>query len=191
MAKSTQSKEYKSRIRREKRRRFLRVIFELIIVVLLAAVTAFLLFSSVILQESAMSPTLEAGNQVFVNRAAYALTGVRRGDVIAYRSSGTFDSGIHVKRVIGLPGETVQIRDGLILINGKTYMESREFPNITNPGIAENSVRLGSNEYFVLGDNRNNSEDSRFADVGNIRKTNIIGKVWFRIRPYTSAGFVR
>ena len=191
MAKSTQSKEYKSRIRREKRRRFLRVIFELIIVVLLAAVTAFLLFSSVILQESAMSPTLEAGNQVFVNRAAYALTGVRRGDVIAYRSSGTFDSGIHVKRVIGLPGETVQIRDGLILINGKTYIESREFPNITNPGIAENSVRLGSNEYFVLGDNRNDSADSREPTVGNINRSVIMGKAFWRIFPIRHFGPVR
>ncbi|MBP3876912.1 MAG: signal peptidase I [Lachnospiraceae bacterium] len=190
MAKSTQSKEYHNRIRREKRRHVLRTIFELIVVVVLAALTAFVVFSSVILQESAMSPTLEAGNQVLVNRAAYILTGVRRGDVIAYRSSGTFDSGVHVKRVIGLPGETIQIRDGLILINGKTYIESREFPNITNPGVAENSVHLGSDEYFVLGDNRNNSEDSRFADVGNIRKTNIIGRVWFRIRPYTSVGFV-
>ena len=190
MAKSTQSKEYHNRIRREKRRHVLRTIFELIVVVVLAALTAFVVFSSVILQESAMSPTLEAGNQVLVNRAAYILTGVRRGDVIAYRSSGTFDSGVHVQRVIGLPGETIQIRDGLILINGKTYIESREFPNITNPGVAENSVHLGSDEYFVLGDNRNNSEDSRFADVGNIRKTNIIGRVWFRIRPYTSVGFV-
>ena len=190
MAKSTQSKEYHNRIRREKRRHVLRTIFELIVVVVLAALTAFVVFSSVILQESAMSPTLEAGNQVLVNRAAYILTGVRRGDVIAYRSSGTVDSGVHVKRVIGLPGETIQIRDGLILINGKTYIESREFPNITNPGVAENSVHLGSDEYFVLGDNRNNSEDSRFADVGNIRKTNIIGRVWFRIRPYTSVGFV-
>lgn len=138
-----------------------------------------------------MSPTLENGDRVFINRLAYAVTGVRRGDVIAYRSRSSIDTGIHIKRVIGLPGETVQIRDGLILINGSTYIESKDFPNITNAGLAAEGVTLGSDEYFVLGDNRNNSEDSRFADVGNIGRETILGKVWFRPQPLRSVGFVR
>ena len=98
---------------------------------------------------------------------------------------------MHVKRVIGLPGETVQIKDGLILINGETYMEKKDFPKISNPGLAETQVTLGKNEYFVLGDNRNNSEDSRFASVGNVKKGQIKGKVWLRIRPLRHFGLIR
>ncbi len=165
-------------------------ILEVLLVIFLSAATAFLFFSSVMVQENSMSPTLMAGDRVYVNRIGYAIGSVHRGDLIAYRGSGGTDSGIHVKRVIGLPGETVQIRDGLILINGKTYIENREFPNITKPGIAEDGIRLGSEEYFVLGDNRNNSEDSRFADVGNISKGQIYGKVWFIGQPFSRTGFV-
>ena len=128
---------------------------------------------------------------MFVDRAILTVRGVRRGDVIAYRSSNKIDAGIHVKRVIALPGETIQIKDGLILINGTTYIETQEFPNITNPGVAEKGVKLASDEYFVLGDNRNNSEDSRFADVGNISRSSIIGRVWYLGSPVSRAGFVR
>ncbi|MCI6173190.1 MAG: signal peptidase I [Clostridiales bacterium] len=191
MAKSVESQNLRSRIRRDRRRRTARGVFRLILVLALAALTSYLFFSSVIVQESSMSPTLENGDRVFINRLAYAVTGVRRGDVIAYRSRSSIDTGIHIKRVIGLPGETVQIRDGLILINGSTYIESKDFPNITNAGLAAEGVTLGSDEYFVLGDNRNNSEDSRFADVGNIGRETILGKVWFRPQPLRSVGFVR
>ena len=191
MAKSVESQNLRSRIRRDRRRRTARGVFRLILVLALAALTSYLFFSSVIVQESSMSPTLENGDRVFINRLAYAVTGVRRGDVIAYRSRSSIDTGIHIKRVIGLPGETVQIRDGLILINGSTYIESKDFPNITNAGLAAEGVTLGSDEYFVLVDNRNNSEDSRFADVGNIGRETILGKVWFRPQPLRSVGFVR
>ena len=191
MAKSVESQNLRSRIRRDRRRRTARGVFRLILVLALAALTSYLFFSSVIVQESSMSPTLENGDRVFINRLPYAVTGVRRGDVIAYPSRSSIDTGIHIKRVIGLPGETVQIRDGLILINGSTYIESKDFPNITNAGLAAEGVTLGSDEYFVLGDNRNNSEDSRFADVGNIGRETILGKVWFRPQPLRSVGFVR
>ncbi len=191
MAKSVTKTEINRRVRREKNRKILKTILELCVVLLLSAAAATVFFGSVMIQENSMNPTLASGDRAFVNRAAYVVTGVRRGDVIAYRSSNEIDAGIHVKRVVALPGETIQIRDGLILIDGKTYIENQEFPNITNPGIAENGVRLAADEYFVLGDNRNNSEDSRFADVGNIEKGSIIGKVWFIGQPSRRAGFVR
>ena len=166
------------------------MIMQILTVLLLSAVTAYAFFNAVLIQENSMNPTLRAGQRVYINRAGYLLHGVRRGDVIAFRGNSEYDSGSHVKRVIGLPGETVQIRDGLILINGKTYIENREFPNISRPGIASEEIRLNSGEYFVLGDNRNNSEDSRFADIGNIRRSQIFGKVWFIGRPFSSIGFV-
>ena len=190
MAKSNNQSELKRKLRREKRRKIITTILEVVCVLILSAATAFLFFSSIPIQENSMSPTLMAGDRVFVNRVSYAVGSVHRGDLIAYRSAGGSDSGLHVKRVIALPGETVQIRDGLILIDGKTYIENRELPNITKPGIAEEGIRVGSEEYFVLGDNRNNSEDSRFADVGNIAKGQIYGKVWFIGQPFSRTGFV-
>ncbi len=189
MAKSNYQFDHKKKPHWKRRNAFLITIVQVLAVLAASALTSFLFFGSVLIQENSMSPTLMAGDRVFVNRAAYTITGVGRGDLIAYRGSGGADSGLHVKRVIGLPGETIRIRDGLILIDGKTYIENREFPNITKPGIAEEGVLLGNNEYFVLGDNRNNSEDSRFADVGNISKSQISGKVWFIGQPFSRTGF--
>ena len=179
MAKSNYGSDIKRKMKRDRNKRIIRTLVEVVLVLLASAAVAFLFF-----------PTLMAGDRVFINRVVYAIGSVHRGDLIAYRGSGGTDSGIHVKRVIALPGETIQIRDGLILIDGKTYIENREFPNITKPGIAAEGIRLGSEEYFVLGDNRNNSEDSRFADVGNIKKRQIYGSVWFIGQPFSRTGFV-
>ncbi len=190
MAKSNYGSDIKRKMKRDRNKRIIRTLVEVILVLIASAAVAFLFFSSVMIQENSMSPTLMAGDRVFINRVVYAIGSVHRGDLIAYRGSGGTDSGIHVKRVIALPGETIQIRDGLILIDGKTYIENREFPNITKPGIAAEGIRLGSEEYFVLGDNRNNSEDSRFADVGNIKKRQIYGSVWFIGQPFSRTGFV-
>ena len=97
-----------------------------------------------------------------------------------------------IKRVIGLPGETVQIADdGTILINGKALDDKYGTEKITDPGLAEYPVKLKDNEYFVLGDNRNHSEDSRFSDVGAVRKEQIVGRVIYRILPFRKAGRVR
>ena len=138
-----------------------------------------------------MSTTLETGDSVLVNRVVKKAGSIARGDVIAYREGSGDKSDIHIKRVIGLPGETISIHDGIIVINGESYIEDRDLPKIVNAGLAKNDITLGRDEYFVLGDNRNNSEDSRFADVGNIAGQSVIGRVWFRISPRESLGFVR
>ena len=114
----------------------------------------------------------------------------KRGDVIAFRTSSDVKASTHIKRVIGVPGDTIQINDGTILINGETYVEQRNLPAITNPGLAEEGIKLASDEYFVLGDNRNSSVDSRFADMGNVKRENIIGELWFVISPMSKLGFV-
>ena len=159
--------------------------------ILASFITASAFFSSTNVQDESMSPTLENGQTVFIDRFRYKLASVRRGDVIAYRSRDDAGGSIHISRVIGLPGETVEIRDGLILIDGKTYIESGSFPAITVAGIAEEPLTLSSSEYFILGDNRNDSRDSRFADIGNITSGSIIGKVWFTFSPGSSSGFVK
>lgn len=138
-----------------------------------------------------MEPTFSTGNKFLVNKVIYKFSEPKRGDIIVFKTSPDDDASLHIKRVIGLPGETIQIRDGQILIDGVTYREGRDLPKISNPGLATNEVYLESDEYFVLGDNRNNSEDSRYADVGNVKKKYIAGKIWFRVTPFKKAGFLK
>ena len=175
----------------QRNRTVLRWIAEIAGVLLLAFLAAFFFEGSVTIQENSMDPTIQAGDVVLINRLAYRFGTVHRGDLIAYRNREDRDAVYHIKRVIGLPGDTILIKDGLILINGETYMEDLELPTITDPGIAASQVSLRSGEYFVLGDNRNSSEDSRFADVGNIRKSNIAGKVWYISSPSSRRGRLR
>ena len=165
---------------------------QILAVVLLALVTAVLFFQTVTMQEGSMEPTIQAGQKVCINTMAYKLGTPKRGDLIAFEAGGDEEhSSIHVKRIIGLPGDTVQIRDGEIYVNEELYETDLDLGTIENPGLAEGGVTVGSNEYFVLGDNRNNSEDSRFTQVGVIHRDDIVGRAWLRIYPFDRIGFIR
>ena len=178
-------------IKSDKGRPIFTWIFQIAVTLALAAVVAIFFFQSITMQESSMEPTLGTGERFFVNKLIYKFTSPDRGDIIAFTKDGSDDAPIHIKRVIGLPGETIEIRDGVIYIDGEEYEEKGDLPQITNPGLAEDGVTLGNDEYFVLGDNRNNSEDSRFAEVQNIDKKYIEGKLWFCIYPADQMGFVK
>lgn len=157
------------------------------VMVALACYIVFCFGSRVEMNGSSMEPVLESGDVVLMNRLSYDIGKPNRFDVVVFEREGQQPG---IKRIIGLPGETIQIKDGQILIDGETYQENGEFPGIENAGVAETKVALDSGEYFVLGDNRNNSEDSRYADMGNVKKRNIIGKVWFIASPWSRFGFV-
>jgi signal peptidase I len=109
---------------------------------------------------------------------------------VVFLPNGNEKSHYYVKRVIGVPGDTVLILDGVVYVNGELYEEEGEVDAILDAGIAAEEIVLGDDEYFVLGDNRNNSEDSRYANIGNIKKEYIIGKVWFRVSPWSGFGFL-
>ena len=127
-----------------------------------------------------------------LNGHTYLSGGIaERGDVIAFKPNGSSTGHSSIKRVIGLPGETIQIKDGMIYIDGEVYLEKKSYPVITNPGMASDGITLGNQEYFVLGDNRNNSVDSRFADVGTVKASYIEGKVWFVLSPSEHRGMVK
>ena len=130
---------------------------EIIAAILLAAAFSWFFCRSVVVQEGSMEPTLVPGERVLMDSAWYRLSSPKRGDIIAFRTSEDKKASIHIKRVIALPGETVQIKDGQILINGEVYNEKDEFPAITNAGLASEPITVGKGQYFVLGDNRNNS----------------------------------
>ncbi len=173
----------------KKVRNFLRLLFELAVTLAFAALFAIGMFQSVTMQESAMEPTLSVGERFFINKVVYKFQEPKRGDIIVFKTSLSDDAAWHIQRVIGLPGETIQIVEGKVRINGTDLEES--YPEITNPGSAQTAISLQAGEYFVLGDNRNNSEDSRYSDVGLIRKKYIIGKLWFVLSPEEKRGFLK
>ena len=181
--------EAKEKLEDKKVRGVLRLVFEIIVTLAFAALVGIAMFQSVTMQESSMEPTISVGDRYFMNRVIYRVSSPKRGDVIVFRTNASDDAASHIRRVIGLPGETVQIVDGQILINGETYKEGRDFPVISNPGMASSPVTLESGEYFVLGDNRNNSEDSRYGSIGKVNKKYITGKLWFKLFPVKSIGF--
>ena len=138
---------------------------------------------------SSMSTTLTDGDQLIVQQLSYYFHEPERFDIIVFPIS-TEDN--YIKRIIGLPGETVQIRDGQVYINGSLLTEDRFGSDLMqDPGMAADTIYLQADEYFVLGDNRNASVDSRFPEVGLIHKKDIKGKAWLRFYPFGSFGFVK
>lgn len=191
MAKALETPPVKKTIWWNKRNKSILVwLAEILAVLLLSAIVAHFFFRSTTMQEISMEPTIQVNDRVRINRFCYVFGSPQRGDIIAFKKSDDEDASTHIKRVIGLPGDTIQIKDGMILLNGETYMESGNYAKINNPGMAEEPIKLGNGEYFLLGDNRNNSEDSRFADMGTIQKSLIIGKVWCITSPFERMRFL-
>lgn len=161
-------------------------IVEIVVVVALAVFVARFLCRSYAVAGNSMDPTLKNGDFVLTDTVCYSLFSPGRGDVIAFaRTDGT----VSMKRVIGLPGERVQIIDGVVYINGSVLEQGGEPFTVTLAGIAEDEILLEGDEYFVLGDHHDSSEDSRFENVGNVKRSQIIGKVWFRLSPLRRFGF--
>lgn len=138
-----------------------------------------------------MNPVLENGNIVLVNRFKYDASAPKRGDIIVFKPHGNENMHSSMKRIVGLPGETVQIADGVIYINGKALKEKYKVTGNTEAGLAEEEIVLAGDEFFVLGDNRESSEDSRVADIGNVKRSEIEGKAWFRLLPAGKIGFIK
>ena len=139
---------------------------------------------------SSMESTLQDGDNLIVDKISYRFSEPKRFDIIVFPFS--YESGTYyIKRIIGLPGETVRIDDdGNIFINNELLEEHYGREVMTDPGIAEDGIVLGENQYFVLGDNRNHSSDSRTSAVGLIQRERIIGRAWVRIYPFNKFGNV-
>lgn len=165
--------------------RIVKDILEMIVGGVVAVFLAFVIVYSVGMRTSvvgdSMEPALYNGQEILINRIVYRLSTPKRGDVVVFLPNGNPNSHFYVKRVVGLPGEVVQIKDGSVYIDGVFLEESEEFDKMVDAGIAQNELTLAVDEFFVLGDNRNSSEDSRSGNIGAVNKNNIIGKAWFHM----------
>lgn len=161
---------------------------ELLIVCMAAVFLVAAFGQRVVTAGDSMSPVIRNGDVVLVNKVIYNFKGPSRGDIVVFRQNeGEHDS---IKRVVGLPGETVQIKDGKILIDGKELSEDIYKSDIEFAGAAADPVSLGEDEYFVIGDDPSASDDSRLPNIGNIKKEDISGTVWFIAGPFKNMGFV-
>jgi len=137
-----------------------------------------------------MELTLMDGDNLIVDKISYRFSDPKRFDIVVFPYRYNVQD-IYIKRIIGLPGETVQISEnGDIYINGEVLKEYYGRETIEKPNRAAEPITLKDDEYFVLGDNRNNSRDSRWEDVGNIKRDELMGKVWIRIYPFREFGKV-
>ena len=139
---------------------------------------------------SSMETTLSTGDQLIVDKISYRFRDPKRYDIVVfpYRYE---ENTYYIKRIIGLPGETVQIVDGMVYINGSPLNEHYGNEVIEDPGSAAEPITLGDDEYFVLGDNRNNSQDSRASNVGLIQRDELLGRAWVRIWPLDQFGVIK
>lgn len=136
-----------------------------------------------------METTLHDGDNLIVDKLSYYFTDPKRYDIVVFpykRQEGVF----YIKRIIGMPGDRIQIIDGYVYIDGEKSDEDYGNQTMIHAGLAIDEITLGDNEYFVLGDNRNNSADSRDPSVGILTGDDFLGKAWIRVYPFNNMGVI-
>lgn len=157
------------------------VVYFLIVVAVMVFVVKFIGQRTVVIGDS-MQTTLSDGDNLITDKITYRFKDPKRFDIVVFPFKEN-TSKLLIKRIIGMPGETVQIKNGKVYINGYELQENYGNEIMNDAGIASEPILLGEDEYFVLGDNRNNSQDSRFSSVGNVSRSDLIGRAWVRIWP--------
>lgn len=165
--------------------------FKISVTCLFAFVFVWYFGQKVSMVRDSMNPQLYNGDVTFVNRIVYNAAKPKRGDIVAFKPKGNENSHYYIKRIIALPGETIEFIEGDIYIDGTKFEEDYETTEIKDVGIVTEEITLRGDEYFVLGDNRENSEDSRMADVGMVKRSYIYGKVWMVTSPKEHFGFIK
>lgn len=140
---------------------------------------------------TSMEPTLHNGQHLLIEKLSYKFKDVERFDIVVFQPFYEDKDTFYVKRIIGLPGETVQIKDNVIYINDQPLDENYGADTYTEGKMAESKIQLGDDDYFVLGDNRDVSKDSREEDVGLLTSKSIIGRVWVSIYPTDNIGLIK
>ena len=167
----------------------LKTLLQILLVCLLAFIIVLNYGRKVSCAGDSMNPTLEHGDIVLVDRFRYNAASPRRGDVVVFKLGGNENSHANLKRVIAVPGDKLQIKEGKIYINDKVLEKDFIFDEIAEPGIASEEIVLNENEFFIIGDNPQSSKDSRV--FGPIERSEIIGKAWFVFQPVKHSGFIK
>lgn len=168
-----------------------RWVLEIVAVILLAYILVVYTVEQTDVLGNSMASTLMQGDTIIINKLAFRKENPERYDLIVFRQGGDEHMYYDIKRVIGLPGETIQIKDGEIYITtgdaseAVMLLEPYKVEPMLLAGFAAEPITLDEDEFFVLGDNRNNSEDSRFSTVGNVVKNDIVGMAWIRLKPFS------
>ena len=163
---------------------------DIVIAIIIAAIILFF-FKPIIIQQESMQPTFYSNDYVVVSKQSYSIVGdIERGDVIVFRSSLLDENGDQkslIKRVIGLPGDTIEIKNGYVILNGVTIQEDY----LAEQGVSGEmeQITVDEGKIFVMGDNRAVSQDSRSPEVGQVDQDTVIGKVVLRIFPLDSIRF--
>ena len=129
-----------------------------------------------------MFPKYSNGQEVLINKSAYLLFKPKVGDIIAFYPNGNKKSYLYIKRVVATYPDTVIIKNGRLYVNDEVYKDEEHYDKMEFAGLAQNPVKLEKGEYFVLGDNRNDSEDSRYGNIGPVNQDDIVGRVWFHLK---------
>lgn len=187
-------KEEKLNARSDKEKEIREAISWIIYIILVVCATYFIVTyvgQRTKVSGDSMQPSLYNNDNLIVDKISYRFRDPERFEIVVFPYRH-LENTYYIKRIIGLPGETVQIIDGYVYVNGEKLEESygKEVISESRYGIAVNPIELGEDEYFVLGDNRNWSADSREANVGMIHKDEFIGRAWLRIWPLKSIGVV-
>ena len=170
-----------SKLNKESAKSILELVAATLITVFLAFGITYVFGSRTGIIGDSMEDALPASSQVLINRFVYMVSAPKRGDVVVFLPYGNTNTHYYTKRVVGLPGETVQITDGRLYIDGYAAESQDAYDYMEDAGMAGSPIILGEREYFVLGDNRNSSEDSRSGNIGPVNRANIIGKAWLVI----------
>lgn len=153
-------------------------IFGIVAAVFIAAVLNYFMGMTTNVVGLSMEPTLYNGQKIYIDRFLYILSSPKQGDVVVFLPNGNENAHYYVKRIVAVPGDRLVVKDGVLYVNGLESPWVTE--KLVEAGIAGNEFTLESGEYFCIGDNPGNSEDSRSANIGPVKETDIIGRVWFR-----------
>ncbi|MCR4743704.1 MAG: signal peptidase I [Lachnospiraceae bacterium] len=155
-----------------------------IFVVLLGFLLAFFVVYTVGIKTTVMGSSMETGlhngQVIYMNRIIYSFKAPSRGDVVVFKPNGNENAHYSIKRVIAVPGDKVCIADGVLYLNGEAQ-EDIFTDKIADPGIASDEITLKSDEFFVMGDNVNNSEDSRSPNLGLVMREHLVGQAWLHL----------
>ena len=177
-------------LKESKKQKIIHFIVQLCLMLSAALFVVQYIGKQMIMDGRSMEPVIANQAVVLVNRMEYQFLEPQRYEVIAFTAEEDYDK-VHIKRIFGLPGETVQIKEGNVYINGKLLDTGDYLMPVEVAGVAESVIQLGGDEYFVLGNKLDSSEDSRFESIGNVKGENIIGRAWFSFGKDLHIGFVK